>query len=68
MTTRDSAAECGPRTDSTPVNFAFMTLEEEALGHGWTRITKPVGGEPAPAPMVGMRGEPDFDNDQTYGF
>lgn len=35
------------------MDFSFMTLQEEADNHGWTRITSPVGGTPRPAPVVG---------------
>lgn len=48
------------------MNFSPMTLEEEALAGGWTRITRPVGGnDPLPAPVVGTRGDPDLDSDQV---
>lgn len=82
MTTRDSMADCATgagardlgRGDYTPMNFAFMTLEEEATAAqgtqvGWTRINMPCGEGPMPdpAPMVGMRGEGDLDNDMSYG-
>lgn len=76
MTTRDSMADAEGHDTATSskgrgpymgANFAFMTLEEEARNGGWTRITRPVGpGVLDDAPMVGMRGESDFDNDKTY--
>lgn len=70
----DSNITSKGRGPYTPSNFAFMTLEEEwdgknGTGVGWTRITMPVGpgGMPADAPTIGMRGEQDVDNDETYG-
>lgn len=50
-------------------NFNFMSLEEEALARGWVRQSMPVGpGDgPQPAPTVGMRGEPDIDDDPSFG-
>jgi hypothetical protein len=77
MTTRDSMSDTGTgagakdlgRGEYQTANFTFMTLEEEADAKGWTRQNMPVGpgGDPAPAPTLGMRGEPDYDNDPTYG-
>jgi hypothetical protein len=51
------------------MNFAAMTLEQEADGGGWTRTTYPTGGKNAPLrqQVVGMRGEPCVDSDNTFG-
>lgn len=49
------------------MDFSASTLEEETLGLGWTRITKPVGGEPAPAIVAGSRGDIDMDVDLLGG-
>lgn len=61
------------RGDGRTVNMNAMTLEEEALAiagtqMGWTRINMPTGATlPLPAPMIGMRGESDADDDQSFG-
>lgn len=69
MSGRDGDDTTTGRGDYQPIdNFAFCSLEEEAQGNGWTRITRPSGpGDPPPAPVVGMRGEPDYDSDPSYG-
>ena len=56
------------KADNSTLNFAFMTLEEEQAAGGWDRVSCPTGATP---PMrtttVGMRGEPDIDNDPSFG-
>lgn len=54
-------------TDGTApfaLHYEPMTLEEEALNGGWTRVSSPQG-TPPPITVVGTRGDPDFDSDQT---
>lgn len=63
MTDRFSDATLTGRGEDIAADFSACTLEEEAVAGGWTRITKPVGGEPERAITAGMRGEPDMDDD-----
>lgn len=66
---RDSAvADAIDRGEFKGAFYGSMTLEEEALNGGWTRITQPVGGQPIQAPTAGMRGDLDADNDQRLVF
>ena len=44
-------------------DFGTVSIENEAMAHGWTPITAPAGGTPAPAIVGGMRGDPDLDDD-----
>jgi hypothetical protein len=37
------------------IDFSFMTLQEEKDAGGNTRVTKPEGAEPRPAPTAGTR-------------
>lgn len=51
-------------TAPVAMHFEPMTLEEEAISGGWTRVSSPQG-TPPPITVVGTRGDPDFDSDQT---
>lgn len=66
MTSRDAdiSTNISGRESNAGMDMSPMTLEEEALASGWTRTTRPEGGEPAPAWVVGTRGDPDMDSDQ----
>lgn len=62
----DISTNITSRVPTAPVDFSAMTLEEEALNGGWTRITHPIGeAMAAPLMVAGTRGDPDLDSDQT---
>ena len=57
----------GPK-QSTTVNMAFSSLEEEIMAGGWTRDQMPTGKTPPPRMLTaGGRGESQLDDDITPG-
>jgi len=63
MTDMRFADGVGPK-QTTTVNMAFSTTEEEVMNGGWTRDTMPTGAHKPPrAFVVGSRGESGMDSD-----
>lgn len=58
--TRDFSRGPGGHRDSTPT-----TLEEEVAQGGWTKVTTGDGTPPYGNVTIGMRGDPDGDDDMT---
>lgn len=57
---RDYSRGPSGRSDSTPT-----TLEQEVAQGGWTKRTRPEGMPNYAIVTIGMRGDPDGDDDQT---
>lgn len=55
MASRDTdiSTNISKREPVPGMDFSVMTLAEEKANQGWTRITKPEPGEPAPAITAG---------------
>jgi hypothetical protein len=46
-----------------PYDYRGSTLEEEAYNGGWLQNARPTGPAPEDLMTIGMRGEPDWDDD-----